>query len=142
MLGRNAVANANWMQVDEQQVPFAFVDGRVYHKDLTVGLGDVVVQSEGSVGLDETIDFRISVPIPDKWTTGKPLFANLKGEVIPLDMKGTLDQPQLDGRALANFGKQIGFKSAGGLLQQLLEKRLEKKENGEVPATPRPRRQR
>ena len=142
MLGRNAGANNTWMQVDEQQVPFAFVDGRVYHKDLTVGLGDVVVQSEGSVGLDETIDFRISVPIPDKWTTGKPLFANLKGEVIPLDMKGTLDQPQLDGRALANFGKQIGFKSAGGLLQQLLEKRLEKKENGEVPATPRPRRQR
>ena len=142
MLGRNAGANNTWMQVDEQQVPFAFVDGRIYHKDLTVGLGDVVVQSEGSVGLDETIDFRISVPIPDKWTTGKPLFANLKGEVIPLDMQGTLDQPQLDGQALANFGKQIGFKSAGGLLQQLLEKRLEKKENGEVPATPRPRRQR
>ncbi len=142
MLGRNTGANANWMQVSEQQVPFAFVDGRVYHKDLTVGLGDVVVQSEGSVGLNETIDFRISVPIPDKWTAGKPLLANLKGEVIPLDMRGTLDNPQLDGRALANFGKQIGFKSAGGLLQQLIEKRLENKADGTVPATPRPRRQR
>lgn len=142
MLGRNGVANSEWMQVDEQQVPFAFVEGRVYHKDLTVGLGDMLVQSEGSVGLDETIDFRITMPIPDKWTTGKPLLANLKGEVIPLDMRGTLDQPQLDGRALANFGKQIGFKSAGGLLQQLIDKRLEKKANGEVPATPQPRRQR
>ncbi len=142
MLGRNAGANANWMQVNQQQVPFAFVDGRVYHKDLTVGLGDVVVQSEGSVGLDETIDFRITVPIPDKWTSGKPLLANLQGEVIPLEMQGTLDQPQLDGRALANFGKQIGFKSAGGLLQQLIEKRLDQEPDGEVPATPRPRRQR
>ena len=107
-----------------------------------LGLKDVVVQSEGSVGLDETIDFRITVPIPDKWTSGKPLLANLQGEVIPLEMQGTLDQPQLDGRALANFGKQIGFKSAGGLLQQLIEKRLDQEPDGEVPATPRPRRQR
>ena len=130
------------MQVEQQQVPFEFAEGRVYHKDLQVGFGDVVVQSEGSVGLDETIDFLLSVPIPDKWTAGKPLLANLKGEVIPFQMGGTLDKPQLDGKALGDFGKRIGFKSAGGLLQQLLEKRLEKKANGGTTPAPRPKRQR
>ena len=142
ILGRPPAANAQWMQVDEQQVPFVFAEGRVYHKDLKVGFGDVVVQSEGSVGLDETIDFQLSVPIPDKWTEGKPLLANLKGEVIPLQMGGTLDKPQLDGKALGDFGKRIGFKSAGGLLQQLIEKRLEKKASGGTTPAPRPKRQR
>ncbi len=140
ILGRPAVETAQWMQVAPQKVPFEFVDGRVYHKDLTVGFGDVVVQSQGSVGLDETIDFQLSVPIPDKWTSGRPLLANLKGEVIPFPMGGTLSQPQLDGQALGEFGKRIGLKSAGGLLQQLIEKRLEKKANGELPARPRRKR--
>ena len=139
MLGRQAIANSQWMQVEAQQVPFHFVEGRVYHKDLQVGFGDVLVQSEGSVGLDETIDFQLSVPIPDKWTAGKPLLANLKGEAIPFQMGGTLDRPQLDGKALGDFGKRIGFKSAGGLIQQLIEKGLEKKANGGTTPTPRPR---
>ncbi len=46
-------------------------------------MGDLVVSSAGSVGLDETLDLQVSVPIPDKWTQGKPLLAGLKGEVIP-----------------------------------------------------------
>ena len=140
MLGRPPAATALWMQVDEQQVPFAFADGRVYHKDLHVSFGDVVVQSQGSVGLDQTIDFQLSIPIPEKWAAGKPLLANLKGEVIPFQMGGTLDQPQLDGRALGEFAKRIAFKGGGGLLQQLIEKRLEKKANGEIPTRPRRKR--
>ncbi len=143
IMGRQAAANAEWMRVDEQPVPFQFTQGRVYHKDLAVSFGDVVVQSQGSVGLDETIDFLLTVPIPAKWTEGRPLLANLKDEVIPLQMGGTLDQPQLDGRALGEFGKRIGFKSAGGLLQQLIEKRLEKQQDGTAPPrAPRIKRQR
>ena len=140
MMGCPPVETAQWMQVAQQKVPFEFVDGRVYHKDLSVGFGDLLVQSQGSVGLDETIDFQLSVPVPDKWTEGKPLLANLKGEVIPFQMNGTLSQPELDRQALTEFGKRIGLKSAGGLLQQLIEKRLEKKANGEIPARPRRRR--
>ena len=139
ILGRPPGANAQWMQVAKQQVPFHVFEGRVYHKDLKVGFGDVIVQSEGSVGLDESIDFQLTVPIPDKWTAGKPLLANLQGEVIPFLMGGTLDKPQLDGKALGDFGKRIGFQSAGGLLQQLIEKRLEKKANGGATPAPRPR---
>ena len=139
IMGRPAGPNSQWMQVDEQQVPFHVFEGRVYHKDLHVSFGDVVVQSEGSVGLDETIDFQLTVPIPDKWTAGKPLLANLKGEAIPFPMGGTLDNPALDGKALGDFGKRIGFQSAGGLLQQLIEKRLEKKANGGATPAPRPR---
>ena len=134
ILGRQPGANAQWMQAKEQQVPFRYFEGRVYHKDLKVSFGDVLVQSAGSVGLDETIDFQLTVPIPDKWTAGRPLFANLQGEVIPLQMGGMLDQPQLDGKALSDFGKRIGFKSAGGLLQQLFDK---KAKGGAAPA-PRP----
>jgi translocation and assembly module TamB len=139
ILGRKPGANAQWTQVDEQRVPFHVFEGRVYHKDLKVGFGDVMVHSEGSVGLDETIDFQFTVPIPDKWTYGNPLLAKLQGEVIPFPMGGTLDKPQLDGRALGEFGKRIGVRGVGGLLQQLIDQRLEKKANGAATPVPRPR---
>ncbi len=137
MMGRQPNADAQWMEVSEQKVPFAYAEGRVYHKDLKVSIGEIVVQSQGSVGLDETINFQLSIPIPDKWSEGKPVLAGLKGEAIPFQMGGTLDQPQLDGRALGDFGKRIGMKSIPGLLQGLIEKRMEKKANGEIPARPR-----
>lgn len=136
IMGRNAAQTQQWLTVNKQKVPFAYAEGRVYHKNLQVGFGDAIVQSQGSVGLDETIDFLVTVPIPEKWLEGKPLLANVKGEKIPFQMGGTLDQPQLDGRSLGEFGKRIGMKSAGGLLQQLIERRLEKKANGEIPAKP------
>jgi hypothetical protein len=141
MMGRRPAEANVLMTVEEQRVPFAFKEGRVYHKDLHVSMGDLVVSSAGSVGMDETLDVQISVPIPDKWTEGKPLLAGLKGEVLPFPMGGTLDHPVLDGQALGEFGKRIGFKSAGGLLEQLIQKRLEKKANGELPAQrPKPKR--
>ncbi len=134
MMGRRPAEANVLMQVEEQRVPFAFKEGRISHRDFHVSMGDLVVSSAGSVGLDETLDVQVSVPIPDKWTEGKPLLAGLKGEVIPFPMGGTLDRPVLDGQALGEFGKRIGFKSAGGLLEQLIQKRLDKKANGELPA--------
>ena len=137
IMGRQPNADFQMMTVEEQKVPFAYAEGRVYHKDLKVGFGEIVVQSQGSVGLDQTINFQLLVPIPDKWTEGKPVLAQLKGEAIPFQMGGTLDQPQLDGRALGEFGKRIGMNSVPGLIQQLIEKRQQKKANGEIPARPR-----
>lgn len=137
MLGRQPNGDFQMMTVEEQRVPFAYAEGRVYHKDLKVSFGEVVVQSQGSVGIDQTINFQLLVPIPDKWTAGKPVLAGLKGESIPFLMGGTLDQPQLDGRALGEFGKRIGMNSIPGVIQQLIEKRQQKKANGELPVKPR-----
>lgn len=134
MAGRQPVGAEDWMVVEQQRVPFAFAEGRVHHKDLHLNIGDLVVNSAGSVGLDETLDLQMTVPIPDRWTEGKPLLAGLKGEVIPLSMQGTLDHPELDRQSLAEFGRRIGFKSAGGLLEQLIQKRMEKKAKGELPS--------
>jgi hypothetical protein len=143
MMGRRPAEANVLMQVEEQRVPFDFKNGRISHRDFHVSMGDLVVSSAGSVGLDETLDLQVSVPIPDKWIQGKPLLAGLKGEVIPFPMGGTLDRPVLDGQALGEFGKRIGFKSAGGLLEQLIQKRLEKKANGDLPAQrPKPKRER
>jgi hypothetical protein len=137
MMGRQPNADFQAMTVAEQKVPFAYAEGRVYHKDLTVSFGEVAVQSQGSVGLDQTINFQLSVPIPDKWTEGKPVLAGLQGETIPFQMGGTLDQPQLDGRALGEFGKRIGMKSIPGVIQQIIERQQKKKANGEIPARQR-----
>jgi hypothetical protein len=89
MMGRRPAEANVLMQVEEQRVPFDFKNGRISHRDFHVSMGDLVVSSAGSVGLDETLDLQVSVPIPDKWIQGKPLLAGLKGEVIPFPMGGT-----------------------------------------------------
>ncbi len=137
LLGRKAVAANEWITVDQQNVPFSYADGRVTHKDLRAGIGELTVTSSGSVGIDETIDFQLDMPLPDKWTENRPLLANMKGESIVFQMTGTLDQPQLDSRSLSQFSQQIGVKGAAGLLDGLLKRRQEKSGNGTILPAPR-----
>jgi hypothetical protein len=115
-----------WLTLPAQQVPFHVRDGRVLHEGLTVEIGDLAMTSRGFVGLDESLDVELEIPIPDAWLERSPVLSNLRGEVIRIRIAGTLDRPKIDRRALAEFGKRLGARAAGGLLQNLLERQLEK----------------
>lgn len=137
MLGRKPGTLNQQITVARQSVPFEYAQGRVSHHNLRIGMGDVTLISSGSVGMDETIEFQIDMPLPDRWTENRPLLAGLKGESIPFRMSGTLDQPQLDGRALAEMGQRMGTKGAAGLIDGLLQRRQEKVEDGSIRPAPR-----
>ncbi len=109
------------LQMAEQQIPFRVMEGRVYHKDFRLEIGDVQIGTTGSVGLDESIDLVMTIPLNDKWLQRGPILQSLQGEVIAINIGGTLDQPRLDLRPLGEFGKRIGFKAAGGLLEKILQ---------------------
>ncbi|MCA9088542.1 MAG: hypothetical protein KDA90_07885 [Planctomycetaceae bacterium] len=118
---RNALNELATVTMDEQQVAFRLVEGRIYHKDFGLNIGDVRVSTTGSVGLDETVDLVLSIPLNAKWLKQGPILQSLQGEVITLNIRGTLNEPQMDLRPLGEFGKRIGIKAAGGLLQRILE---------------------
>jgi translocation and assembly module TamB len=114
------------LSIRDQQVGFRMVDGRVYHDGMEFQSGDVVIRSQGSVGLDETLSLMLFVPIQDKWIEREPLLAGLKGQSLQVPITGTITHPQMDQRAVANLSQQLIQSAAGQAVGTELNKALDK----------------
>jgi translocation and assembly module TamB len=114
------------LSIQDQQVNFRVVDGRVYHQGMQFQVGDVVMRTEGSVGLDETLALLVHVPIQDKWIEGQALLVGLKGQSLTIPISGTLRQPRMDQSAVANLSQQLlqgaAQEAIGGELNKALDK--------------------
>jgi hypothetical protein len=128
-----------WILYPEQDVEVIVASGRVYHRGLTMHVSDVVIQTEGSVGFDQTLELVAAIPVQDKWIEKEKLPAFLKGQTIYLPVHGEIARPQLDGRVLAELARQIvagaleqrlqrafGAPGAPGMLEQELQKGLDR----------------
>lgn len=114
------------LAIRDQQVNFRMIEGRVHHQNLEFQVGEVVLRSQGSVGLDESLALTLSVPVQDAWITKEPLLAGLKGQVLQVPIGGTLTRPQLDQRAIANLSGQLLQNAAGQAIGNELNKALDK----------------
>ena len=114
------------VSVRDQQVNFQVANGRVYHQQMEFQVGDVVLRSQGSVGLDETVDLTIDIPIQDDWVSKEPLLSGLKSQSIQIPVKGTLGKPQMDQRAIAGTTTQLLQKGAGQAVGNEINKALDK----------------
>lgn len=121
----SASRTATLLQIRDQQVNFKVADGRVYHQNIEFQIGDVVMRSQGSVGLtDETISLTLQIPVQDDWVAKNPILAGLKGQTLQIPVSGTLKQPQMDKRALANISGQLIQNAAGSQINKALDKFL------------------
>ncbi|RMF45393.1 MAG: hypothetical protein D6753_00245 [Planctomycetota bacterium] len=130
-----------WLDLPEQHIQFAMADGQVMHDNLMVRIGDVVLKTTGTVALDGTIAMRAMMPVPDNWIEKSQWLAGLRGQTLEFPVTGTLWQPSIDVRLLADVGRQTIRSAAAGALQQGLQRGLGKLlgEEGLIPmpgATP------
>ena len=117
--------SGNLLTIRDQQVSFRVVDGRVYHENIEFQIGDVVMRSQGSVGLaDESISLMLQIPVQDAWVAKQPLFAGMKGQTIQIPVTGTLKRPQMDKRAIASISGQLIQNAAGSQINKALDKLL------------------
>lgn len=106
------------MRMPEQQVPVQMTGGRVYHKNLTMQVDSVQIISEGSVGVDQTLQMIARIPVQESWIQSNPALAGLRGKTLEVPINGTLESPKIDARALENIAGQ----AIGGAAQELLDK--------------------
>lgn len=111
-----------WLELPPQQIVFRMARGRVYHDRLQLVAGDVVIQTRGSVGLDQSLDLVAEVPIRDEWVQQSRFLAGLRGQVLQLPITGTLTQPRVDRRVLGDLIQQ----GAAGAASQMLERELQR----------------
>jgi hypothetical protein len=124
--GVKSSQNVTLLSIRDQQVNFRVVDGRVYHENMEFQVGDVVMRTQGSVGLDETIAITLQIPIQDAWIAKEPLLAGLKGQSLQVPVTGTLKRPQMDQRAIANLSGQLIQNAAGQAIGGEVNKALDK----------------
>ena len=123
LLGRESPARLR----QESTVAFQMKNGRIYHNNLELMFPDLTIRTQGSVGLDQTLDLVAEMPIPPKWLAGNPLVSKaLSNQVIHIPLKGTLAKPQLDQREMERLSRQFIKKAAGNLLEGELNKQLDR----------------
>lgn len=110
----------------ESVVPFKLVDGRVYHRDLVLVFPDMTIRTQGSVGLDRTLDLIAEMPVPPKWIGNNQLGDAIKGQTIRLPIGGTLDRPKINQQALAKANSQFIGNAAGSVIRGELNKQLDR----------------
>jgi hypothetical protein len=115
------------LTIENQQIDFQLADGRVYHRGLAFNIGDVTVQSSGSVGVDETLDLLLAIPVLDEWVEKRPvLLGGLRGQAIRIPVRGTFAKPQIDREVLRGLSQQLLQSAAEGAINQGLDRLLER----------------
>lgn len=96
-----------------QVVDVAIAEGRVHQSGLEIVAAEgVVLQFEGSVGLDQTLALRVGVPLSERMLGGQQMLNDvLGGTRVGVPIGGTLGQPKLDQEAF-----RIGLRQQGGRL--------------------------
>lgn len=112
------------MEIENKPIAFRLYQGRVYHERCGFNVAGVLTETTGSVGIDQTIQMLVSIPFPERWfADAGPVLKALQGEALQFPVTGTLAEPQVDARPVAEFGKRIGVKAVGGLIDRLIERR-------------------
>lgn len=114
------------LNISQQKIRFDVKDGRVYHQNFTVTVGDVVIRTSGSVGFDQSLALLTEVPIRDNWVADKAYLQTLKGTTLKIPVRGTMSKPDIDSRALRDIGRSMIGGAAGRLLEEGLNRGLER----------------
>ena len=122
----NESNTTDWIRMSSQSVPFVVKDQRIYHEAMTIQHKDLVFQTRGSVGFDQTLDMIAEIQIADDWIEGRPLLAGLRGRSISIPVRGTVSKPFLDKNVIKNFSENLLNKATGGLLNEKIQRERDK----------------
>jgi hypothetical protein len=124
-----------WMKLDQQQVPFAIANGRVFHENMRITMKDLTLKTSGSVGLDQSLQMVAEIPIAEDWIKGEAWMASLKGETIKIPITGTVTNPKLDMQAIKQLSMSLVQRTAAAKLNGVVgeqTERLQSKVGGEI----------
>jgi hypothetical protein len=123
----------------EQVVPVRLENGRVHHENLALTVGQSVIRTTGSVGLDGSLAMVLDLPIPpralDRLLPNNPRVREAVGKQrFKVPVGGTLKKPHLDPKgfdgaveaAVRSAAKDAAKSAADDLLRKGFEE-LEKK---------------
>ena len=116
--------NSTALTIQDRSIDFQVVDERVYHRNLIFEIDEVPISSQGSVGFDQTLALVFEVTLQEKWL-GKSL-RSMAGQKVQIPLRGTFQNPKLDPQAVANLSQRLIQNAAGNVLQDEVNRQLDK----------------
>ena len=104
------------LSIDDTNIEFRMVNGRVYHQGLTFMAGATPITTRGSVGLDESLSMVAEVPIRAKLLGIDLSLGTLEGASMQIPIEGTLSNPKLDRHVLDQLPGKILKGATQGVL--------------------------
>jgi len=98
--------------VEDSDIAIRFADGKVEHEGLRVGLPDLEKRfqwsSKGQVGIaDRSLAMQVGMPVPVEWLARRDSVKELGFPELVLEVRGTLDQPEIDPVSLRKQAGQL-----------------------------------
>ncbi|MEA1951246.1 MAG: hypothetical protein U9N87_07675 [Planctomycetota bacterium] len=137
----------NLVEVKDCPVKFIMKDERIEHVNLIFYIEGIQVRTTGSVGLDETLDMTVEIPVPKHLLSEKllgkgPLITAIKDQTVVLPVGGTLSKPTIDSKRLGGAIQSMvrgTMKSLGreeeskveGVIKGLIERKPDEKVDAE-----------
>ena len=108
---------------------FACRDGRIYPDPLKIKMGKYKLVFRGSVGLDQSLDYYVDIPITKQMAPGNA-YEYLKDECITVPIGGTASKPKLAEDAVQKILGDLVKKAATKAAENEVEKQAGKLING------------
>lgn len=118
-----------WMQLEQQSVPFAVENRRVFHEGLAMHFKDLTIRTKGSVGLDQTLAMVAEIPIADDWIGNEPWLQGLKGQALQIPIGGTVSRPVIDTKSIQQLTMQLVQRTAANQLNNVVGEQTQKLQN-------------
>ena len=116
-----------WLKMEQQSVPVAVKEGRVYHNKLKFSHKDLVVQTRGSVGFDQSLSMIAEIKIHDDWIKGKTYLESLRGKSISIPIGGTITNPVVNRDALRQLSQSLLQQTASNALNRAVGDKINPK---------------
>ena len=113
--------------IPDQRVRFETRDGRLYPSPLTIQSGPYKLVLTGSVGLDQTVQYWVELPITRE-VVGRDVYNTLGDTTVRLEITGTVGNPKISKDAyrklVADVTKDAARKKGVEALKKEAEKQL------------------
>lgn len=109
---------------ENSTVDFQMQQGRIYHRGVELKFPDVTVRTQGSVGLDKSLDLLAELTLPPKLRNNNAVAAALPDQTIRLPISGTLDHPKFDRNLVRMATQQVLQSATQNLIQDQMNKQL------------------
>lgn len=106
------------IDIGNKEVDFVCRDGRIECSPMKIRVDEYHITIGGSVGLDQTLDYTVEVPVTRE-LVGGDVYTYLEGTTIRVPIGGTVSEPEL--------GEHVLRTAVGDLVRQATQKQLKEK---------------
>ncbi len=111
------------LTLKESEITCTGKQGRISCTPLHILVADSVMTISGSVGMDQSLEYLLEVPVTEK-LVGREGFRVLGGSTIKVPLHGTLKDPELNKKMISEAISDLARQAAGKAVKKEVEKLL------------------